>query len=548
MLKQYLRSGAPSSSKSTTLGSLAGIFEQVRLNLLGASNSQSAEELFAEDRFLNFQKSQVMDLAKQCFLQVSIIESQTLFAMEGETLRELGWLSAKTDGKLRTKKALVLHKDNWQSELEGLPGLESATFVWKNLCAQVDFLFVMPDGKFVVLMVSASPRIKESLIQEADFARYVLENSGMEVAQVWLLHPNESYTRPSGQGQIDNGQFFSLSPLGQKLKHLSTSVSSQLPTIFAKALEAEPCDSKQECLFCTSQAKAVSPDSVHTLHRPGQLIELLEQEGVHTLAETQTASLKTRSQLKERHLIQIRAHLQQEVIVDKVALAAFLGSLSSPYSFLDFESTCEAVPPLDLARVWEHLPFLFSTHQLLGHTLQSIASCTNVFDLDDDLLHHSYLIDPGADRQQGERCLIEALLKELPAQGSILAYGAAFERNVLHRLAQRHPDLKHQITHVAGRIVDLQIPFANFWFYHPGQMGRLSLKKILPLIGGRNHSALAIRSGGDANQRYYELCHPALGGIKSRAEQDQISRDLTLYCTMDTQGLVTVLHTLISQL
>ena len=90
------------------------------------------------------------------------------------------------------------------------------------------------------------------------------------------------------------------------------------------------------------------------------------------------------------------------------------------------------------------------------------------------------------------------------------------------------------------RIVDLNVPFRDFSYYHPQQMGSSSLKHVLPALTNLSYEDLEIGEGTTASLKFMEA---AFGNI-SDLERQKIRTDLLTYCGQDTGGMVEILNKL----
>ena len=96
---------------------------------------------------------------------------------------------------------------------------------------------------------------------------------------------------------------------------------------------------------------------------------------------------------------------------------------------------------------------------------------------------------------------------------------------------------------INGRIVDLLNPFKAFNFYHPDQCGSASMKWVLPALTGRDYKNLEIQEGGSASREFLRVTF----GDVSESERKRVRRALEKYCGQDTEGMIWILDTLMTQ-
>ena len=511
----------------------AGIFPP------GLRSGEGAERL---DWLFNRQQEQdVHDLAAALFPGVRRIEGDTLWEIEGETLREMGWLGA-TAGK--RQKSLNLHKDNWMDVLPRLPGLADPGFLDRFLWVRPDYLFQETETTWILVMVRSGSRLRDSYIAEAGFIQTVLARKGIQLSQCLLLGANENYLRPSGAageaGPINARDFFQLHSLNHSIKHQRQPLIDAIPRILTDAGADRPCDQARTCPLCSQDLPAAPEHSVHTLHRGGKAVDLLEAQGIHDLADIDRADAKARAELKDRHFIQINSIRNGRPHVDRSGLSSFLRTIRFPVLFLDFETTAQALPPAAGIRPWEHVPFMFSAHR--AETPADLAPVAEPPAL-------IYLMDPRKSRQEQLPALAASLVSAAEGCASVVVYGGALESHVLLRLGQLLPEHARRFGELRSALVDLQIPFQQFHYYHPRQYGKLSLKKVLPLLSQSSHLDLDLQSGGEANLSFYSMANPqalppdigdAFQGDGANARLAALRR----YCAMDTWGLVGILSAL----
>lgn len=488
--------------------------------------------------FSSAQDRAVSDFASTLFPQARDIEGDTLWQLEGETLREIGWIRATHPENVKTPQ---INADNWHKVLSKLPALKGPSLINQVIFVKAEYLFRTGLNSWLLLFVRPSTRVKDTYIAEAELTRAAFLKAGVQVDQCWILHPNEHYQRPAGDANtdamVDPLSFFRIESLNQAIKHMRNPISGSMTQLLTGAIANKVCDAPRSCPICSRELPPLPEHSIYTLHRGGRAVELLEAEGILDLAFIEQASAGARAELKDRHRIQLSAIRSDRPHIDRKAVRDFVQSLRFPLSFLDFESTSEAIPPLASSKPWEHLPFMFSVHRV-----------EKPEDLDDvsKLPAKTWVMDPMRPRDEQSPAMVEALLFAIGG-GNVLAYGSSLELATIQRLAKRCPDRAEELQDVADRIVDLQFPFQQFWFYHPRQHGKLGLKKVLPLLSDRDHADLELSSGGQANLLYWFLSHtevldeenPHYNYFKTKGEK--ILATIVEYCTLDTLGLVYIL-------
>ncbi|MHB8086060.1 MAG: DUF2779 domain-containing protein, partial [Dehalococcoidia bacterium] len=151
--------------------------------------------------------------------------------------------------------------------------------------------------------------------------------------------------------------------------------------------------------------------------------------------------------------------------------------------------------------------------------------------------HYGYLAEGRGDPRPQ---LLEALKNSLGDKGSIVAYYAPFEKQVLSELADAFPNCREWVDGLQSRILDLLKPFSSFYYYHPEQRGSASLKKVLPALTGISYDGLDINDGKLAGVAFMAATY----GGDDEEERFKIRRALEEYCGQDTGGMVEIIKKL----
>ncbi|GHV60218.1 hypothetical protein FACS1894103_5070 [Campylobacterota bacterium] len=215
--------------------------------------------------------------------------------------------------------------------------------------------------------------------------------------------------------------------------------------------------------------------------------------------------------------IQIECDRTQTPHIEREKIQHFLKQMKFPIYFLDFEAINYAVPTFERQRAFEPLPFLFSLH---------ILSAPNAA-----LTHHEYLSAPSEDPR---RAIADRLCELIGEDGSVVAYGAAFERMVLRSFAELFADLKPKLELIIANMTDMMTVFEHRWFYDPKMRGSHSLKSVAPALDPSAKYDMAVKNGMDAINSYLALSDAP------KAEREQTESALKEYCRQDTRSLALI--------
>ena len=152
--------------------------------------------------------------------------------------------------------------------------------------------------------------------------------------------------------------------------------------------------------------------------------------------------------------------------------------------------------------------------------------------------HYSFLAE-GRDDPRPK--LLQSLKHAIGRSGTVLTFNMSFEKAMLKQMAEAYPENKPWIRGVLNRINDLIIPFRKSAYYHPGQHGSNSLKRVMPALTKRNYDNLTIADGSTASQEFMRVTF----GDVSATDQRKVRNHLLRYCSQDSGGMIGILSRLV---
>ncbi len=396
-----------------------------------------------------------------------------------------------------------------------------AAFQYGGAYARADILQPAPGGKWDLIEVKSSNKIKEHYYHDVALQKYVFDGAGISIRRCYLLHLNKGYVR---RGEIDPRKLFVKEDVTKEVKNILDEIAPNLRKMAAVLkrpaapdIRIGPYCSKPHNCALTDLCWGFLPNhNVTELYRLGKKQYELIQKGILRLADIPDDFRLTNSQK-----IQVEAVRSGKPHVNAEKIREFLTSLRYPIYFLDFETFAAAVPLIDNSRPYQAIPFQYSLHILNSP--------------EEEPVHQSYLavgpIDPRPD-------ILSNLKKLLGSKGTILAFNKSFETRMLNEMSRDFPEYKKWFELIKPRIVDLIVPFRGFAYYHPDQEGAASMKRVLPAITGKSYSGLTIREGGAASLEFLRVTF----GQVTAEERDQVRKDLLIYCGLDTEGMIDILR------
>jgi hypothetical protein len=379
-----------------------------------------------------------------------------------------------------------------------------------------------------LLTVETGTSVKGSYVSRIAFLVYVARSIGLDVDRATVITLDKRYYRDAAA--LDAGDVFrahdvSGSVLREPVEKAVAGIldtwrwpQSILGNDEYRCRRPDTCDACRELVSddLGLESPERSETSIFTLHRGGETSRSLYHEGIESLLEIPDSVPLTKFQS-----IQVEAVRTGRIHLDHEALFRFLGRLRHPLCFLDFEALMYALPRYSITRPWQHLAFQYSLHRVERP--------------DGPIEHRSFIADPATDPRPS---LVESLHRDLGDAGSIVVYGRTFESGVLRRLGGYFARHEEWAAAAIARVVDLSEPFHSFLVYHPGQRGRISMKRVLPALTGVGYAGNEIGDGRSASLLYQALCRRSeLGQPVDAASYRRITRHLREYCALDTYGM-----------
>ena len=419
--------------------------------------------------------------------------------------------------------------------------LFEAGFRHGQVIARADVLAPAGADAWDLIEVKSATSLSDVYLDDLAIQRHCYEGAGVRIRSTSLMHLDNTYVR---QGAVDSSRLFTrvdVTPaVSKRMKVIDRRIVRMLRIIeSAKSPEVEigpQCSSPYPCPLIPVCWKKVreTKNSIFNLARIGGKAWTLYRQGVRT-----TGGIPAGVRLSRAQKIQVEAEKSGGPHVDLRALRKFLSSLRHPLHYLDFETFQAAIPVLDGTRPWQQVPFQFSLHvgATAGGPSAGGTSAASPPTGGGPLEHHGWIWDGRGDPR---RILMEELRRHIREEGSIIAYGAAFEKARLSECAQAHPELAPWVEGTMDRIVDLLAPFRSFSVYFPAQSGSASMKRVLPALTGKSYRDLAIQEGGQASREFARVTF----GNAGEEERRRVLRELDEYCGLDTQGMADVVQAL----
>lgn len=406
---------------------------------------------------------------------------------------------------------------------QSFPVIYEAAFKHNGILVALDIL-VQEENKRYAYEVKSSFRITNTYLLDAAIQYYIITQSGVSLDDFYIVTIDNEYVF---EDNLNVNAFFKKTSLLNEIKEripfveqtinnaIATLNSSTVPDIpiGTHCTKPYPCDFQK---FCWTN---IPENSIWYL--PG--ISMLEksnfiEQGINTIEQ-----INNTDNLNIRQKVILQTFKSGVPHVDTDKLHAFVNALQYPFYYFDIEAFQPAIPLFKHTKPYERIPFLYSLHY------KESAEAP--------LQHFSYISPVGADDRIA---FIEHFLKDTENAGQILVFNTLLEKGILFKLFSDFPEYKKQILERINRIVDIEIPFKELYYYHPVQQGSFSLKAIgNALLGVDEFSKSIIKDGEEAMALYNELFY-----WNKEEEINAKLQQLKTYCQTDTYVLYKIVEVL----
>ena len=401
--------------------------------------------------------------------------------------------------------------------------LFEAGFSGNRLYCRVDILNPSVGESWDIVEVKSTNDVKDEQLYDVAFQRHCCQLNGVKINQCHIMHLNREYVK---QGDVDPRQLFVTEDVTDRLAEFSDGLETRIAEMLAvidsdecpETAIGRHCNDPYSCLLQEQCWKHLPEHNVMTLYSGKKLGEDLMAQDILDISNIpEDIKLNDKQQIQKDCVICGQPH------IDTDEIKSFLKSLKYPLYFMDFETFATAMPIYDGTSPYQNIPFQFSLHVITkpGAMVE----------------HYEFLAEGKDDPRPA---FLAQLKQDIGPKGSILVYYAAFEKSRLKELAGAFPEYQEWVDSINERIVDLNVPFRDFSYYHPQQMGSASLKQVLPALTDLSYKDLEIGEGTTASLKFMEA---AFGNI-SELERQKIRTDLLTYCGQDTGGMIDILKKL----
>jgi len=399
--------------------------------------------------------------------------------------------------------------------------LFEAGILFENCFSRIDILVPVEDDKWDIIEVKSSGEVKDQYIDDVSFQRYCCEKFGIKIRKCFLMHINREYTR---EDEIKPDRLLETEDITSKVEEIIIGIQERINKMIEVINSdtcpdipiGKQCNNPYDCPLIEYCWGFLSPENVFELYNCRKCFQLFK-EGVISIKD-----IPDDFKLNDKQKVQRDCAISGRPFVNKEEIKQFLDTLQSPLYYFDFETYASVIPFFDGTKPNQKIPFQFSLH---------------IVKKDGSIKHISYLADTNKDPRPE---ILQKMKEVLGNKGSIITYHKSFEEGRLKELALSFPDYQDWIESILTRIVDLETPFKNFYYYNPVQKGSASIKKILPALTGKSYGEMDINNGEDAFIKFLSVTFKEV----SEEEKTKVRNDLEKYCCLDTEGMVWIVNEL----
>ena len=407
------------------------------------------------------------------------------------------------------------------------PAIFEGTFEYNDVVVKSDILQRRKENLWRLVEVKSTVDQKEHHSEDLAIQSYVLSQSGLKLASVWLAHINGSYVLTGTT--VEPRDLFVFRNLTARTQSLQPELKLRLREQFRiLAMPHAPdvptgahCINPFVCEFFCHCNRPRPNDYIGYMPRmDASTIEELEKMGIEAVRDIPADFELTEFQRRACNAIQtgepwFSEHLKNE-----------FESLKYPLYFMDFETVNPAIPRFPGMRPYSHIPFQWSVH------VQREPGSPGE--------HCEFLANDGSDPRHA---FIASLCSALDDDGSIIVYNQQFESERLWDLAGWLPEYTQRIKDIQRRLWDL-LPVVRNNVYHPAFVGSFSLKAVLPaLVPDMTYEGMVVANGQAAGAAWQAMIRTNCNATEHEAKRQA----LLDYCGQDTLALVRLLEALRSR-
>ena len=303
------------------------------------------------------------------------------------------------------------------------PVIYEAAFKFQGILVALDIL-VQKDGKWYAYEVKSSLKISKTYLQDIAIQYHVIENSGLKLEDVFIIHVNSDYTLKNNQLNIQ--ELFKIISVKDQVLELQPDIEASISRArsvlsLEEVPEVEtgvhcfkpyPCDYLGYCWKGDEKNPILSIAGANISDKIDWV-----KSGIKQIKDIPIDSLTSTRMLAQRE-----ANTTNLPSINKDLLGEFMQKIQYPLYFFDIEAYQPAVPLFNETSPFQAIPFQFSIHFAESE--------------DATLEAKEYITTPGED---GREAFLKAFIEATEAPGQILVFNTILEKGILFKLGKLYP-------------------------------------------------------------------------------------------------------------
>ena len=391
----------------------------------------------------------------------------------------------------------------------------------KGVFARVDVLEHLHNNTWHLYEVKSSTSVKtdkkHNHLKDACFQKYVLEQNGLNVSKVSIIHLNKEFIR---KGDIEPKELLNVEDVTEQIKELYSEVSMEIEQathcINQKTIDTTQCSCRLNTRsnHCDSFSFFNTEIPEFSIYEIGNIrankIQDLYNDGVLSIGE-----IPSNFKLNAKQELQIESFRQSKPIIEQTRIDKILSSLEFPLHFIDYETYASAVPKIDGVKPHQHIPF-----QVSIHTMQS----------DGSIEHFEFL----AHELEIPAQMVQFMAASTGMTGTFISWHMSFEMGRNKDMIDWLPQHQEYLEYMNSNMFDLEDIFKSEYVDYRFH-GSTSIKKVLPvLLPELSYDDLEVQNGTMA----LDLWGRMVLDKNFKEDKAQVRAKLLEYCKLDTWAMV----------
>lgn len=397
---------------------------------------------------------------------------------------------------------------------EGASVIFESAFFANGCTARPDVLQRSDSGAWNVFEVKSSLSVKQEHIADLAFQCYVLQLSGIRIAQTYIVHIDSAYVSDQPLTHL-----FQVIDVTEEVSKAIPNIESDIQRInsvvsggsIPEVVPNTHCKATH-CPFLDHCFASLPEFDITLLPR----IKKEFVEACHLTGDRDVRRIDPKSLTPKQRLV--RNVIESGKPFYSADLSAELKEFVPPIAFVDFESDNPPIPVHPGVKPYEQVLFQWSMHVLHNDTAS--------------MEHREFIHRDASDPRP---LFVESLAGALQDVKTIVTY-THFEKSRISDLARATVPLADNLKRRFDSSQDLH-RLIDQHVMHPAFRGQTTIKVVYPaLVAGGGYDGLDIKDGALAASEYRRMLSPAT----TPEEAERIAINLLEYCKRDTLAMVEV--------